>query len=104
MHSELSILSAEQFDDGVRFRPTRAAADPRKTSRDTEDGTPARKRSKTQVSDGAEPDDEEKKRSRGRPRLDTKDETAADVSCSLIVPPARRDSGVTLVLSLHGHQ
>lgn len=75
---ELPILSAEIYDAGL---PSRRRAVTRKAqthaSGDAEDVP--RKRARTQTTEASEPEDE-KKRSRGRPRLDTKDETAADVS------------------------
>lgn len=54
----------------------RMAATRRPPARGSDDGP--RKRPRTQAADDPEPDD--KKRTRGRPRLDTQDETAADVS------------------------
>lgn len=68
LQSEISILNAEKY--GEEPRRTRSANGKRSLSEDHDD----------------DDDDNEvqKKRSRGRPRLDTKDETAADVSS----PPA----------------
>lgn len=79
---ELPILSAELYgDDPVFAAPKRLTAvrkkQTRSSSRGIEEGP--RKRKKTQVVETPENDDETK-RARGRPRLDTKDETAADVS------------------------
>jgi hypothetical protein len=67
MQSEISILNAEKY--GEEPRRTRSANGKRSLSEDHDD----------EDDDGVQ-----KKRSRGRPRLDTKDETAADVSS----PPA----------------
>ncbi|KAH6843216.1 hypothetical protein B0I37DRAFT_214716 [Chaetomium sp. MPI-CAGE-AT-0009] len=77
---DLPILSAELYDDGPTFdSPKRLMATQRKqassSSRGPKDGP--RKRARTQVADASEHEDEGK-RARGRPRLDTKDETAAD--------------------------
>ncbi|KAK1675297.1 BZIP family transcription factor [Colletotrichum godetiae] len=76
----LSILNAESFDDGMSgFRAPRSLP-PGKSGPDTSDEPKrsSKKRSKAQSAEVAELDDEEKKRSRGRPRLDTNDETAKD--------------------------
>ncbi len=76
---DLPILSAEVYESGLAPSSTgrKTAARKAHVSRDSEEGT--RKRARTQPTETSEPEDE-KKRSRGRPRLDTKDETAADVS------------------------
>lgn len=79
---DLPILNAEVYDDGPAFGSTKRLAATRKkqassSSRDPEDGP--RKRARAQAADTSEHEDEAK-RARGRPRLDTKDETAADVS------------------------
>lgn len=72
---------------------------PRKATEKNDTLVAARKRSKT--SDNAEDDEEEKKRSRGRPRLDTKDESAADVS----IIQRHLDLGTTsMILSLTEYQ
>lgn len=63
MQSEISILNAEKY--GEEPRRTRSANGKRSLSEDHDDD---------------DDDAVQKKRSRGRPRLDTKDETAADVS------------------------
>jgi len=78
MKSDLAILNAEQFDDGVRVSSGKAA-------RSADNGLNPRKRAKTQPSSGTEKEEEEKKRTRGRPRLDTRDETAADVSVAVVL-------------------
>ncbi|KAK4147390.1 uncharacterized protein C8A04DRAFT_9014 [Dichotomopilus funicola] len=77
---ELPILSAELYgDDRVFPAPKRLPAvrkkQVRSSSRGIEEGP--RKRKKTQPVETPDQDDETK-RARGRPRLDTKDETAAD--------------------------
>lgn len=76
MQSDLAILNAEQYDVGVHFPGTR----PRKAQASTHTEAGPRKKMKTSVTvaETTEHEEEEKKRSRGRPRLDTKDETAAE--------------------------
>jgi len=79
---DLAILSAEIYTPGHGYgRPSMPKKTPPPPStRGSEEGP--RKRARVQPSiDSVERDDEEKKRARGRPRLDVKDETAADVSC-----------------------
>lgn len=79
----LSILNAESFDDGMSgFRAPRSLPPGGKSGADTseEPKRSSKKRSKAQSTEVIELDEEEKKRSRGRPRLDTNDETAKDVS------------------------
>ena len=77
---DLAILSAESYDDGslIPFPDRPAPKTKKKTPPTTAGNDGPRKRTKRQSSD---PDENEgdKKRSRGRPRLDMKDETAADV-------------------------
>lgn len=80
MPSDLSILDAEEYDVGIHFPSSKAKSILRSRY---EDGP--RKRAKTssitvtEIVDDQDAEDETK-RARGRPRLDTKDETAADVS------------------------
>ncbi|KAK3901896.1 hypothetical protein C8A05DRAFT_44556 [Staphylotrichum tortipilum] len=84
---DLAILSAEVYDDSPAFASSARQPVTRKlalasgpSQRGSAEGGP-RKRARTQTAeDAAEPAEAEddKKRSRGRPRLDTKDETAAD--------------------------
>lgn len=69
MQSEISILNAEKY--GEEPRRTRSGNGKRSLSEDHDD-------------DDDDDDGVRKKRSRGRPRLDTKDETAADVSNRLL--------------------
>ncbi|KAK0616654.1 hypothetical protein B0T14DRAFT_538487 [Immersiella caudata] len=75
---DLAILSAEVYSTpGIPFVRAAASKKSPPPNRVTEEGP--RKRARTQPStDSVERDDEEKKRARGRPRLDVKDETAAD--------------------------
>ncbi|OHW90378.1 bZIP transcription factor [Colletotrichum incanum] len=76
---ELSILNAESYDDGMsKFHAPRRL--PSGRSRKVTDDEPVRskKRTKAQSSEAGDLEEEEKKRSRGRPRLDTNDETAKD--------------------------
>ncbi|KAJ6438911.1 BZIP family transcription factor [Purpureocillium lavendulum] len=83
--TDLPILGADHYDIDGLF-PAEQPPPPRKAPKSAKRAAPATgKRSKpadaADVSvDGNDNDDEEgrKKRSRGRPRLDTKDETAAD--------------------------
>jgi hypothetical protein len=79
---DLAILSAEKYDDGIQLssRNARKPAAGAMTG-EAQEG-PVRKRRKASSPHGA-PEEEEKKRSRGRPRLEPKDETAQDVSCVL---------------------
>ncbi|KAK1754023.1 hypothetical protein QBC47DRAFT_33387 [Echria macrotheca] len=74
---DLAILSAEIYTPGVPFPATRSG--PRKTpaSARPQDDEP-RKRARIQEVTENPAQEEEKKRARGRPRLDVKDETAAD--------------------------
>lgn len=71
LQSEISILNAEKY--GEEPRRTRSANGKRSLSEDHDDD---------------DDDGVQKKRSRGRPRLDTKDETAADVSTLPVCLPA----------------
>jgi hypothetical protein len=76
-------LSAEKYGDGLDFEPVGRAASNRRAQSSTptaDDQSAPRKRAKIQAQESTERGDDEKKRSRGRPKLDTKDETAADVS------------------------
>ncbi|KAF5487213.1 hypothetical protein CGCS363_v013863 [Colletotrichum siamense] len=76
---ELSILNAESFDDGVPgFHAPRSLPPAGRARVAGEDSGKSRKRTKMQAVDTCEQEEEEKKRSRGRPRLDTNDETAKD--------------------------
>lgn len=78
---DLAILSAETYTSDISFpSPLSPLAKKEKApSRPTEDGP--RKRTRVQHSeDSVGQEEEKKKRTRGRPRLDVKDETAADVS------------------------
>ena len=77
MQSELAILNAEQYDVGVHFPTARSRRT--QVSAHTEAGPRKKVKTSVTVSETTEHEEEEKKRSRGRPRLDTKDETAAEV-------------------------
>lgn len=94
--NNLGILNAESYSDHVspgRFDARTQAAETtlafgmiphhQVESSSREDGdeieTGARRRKKPRI-EARSDDDDEKKKSRGRPRVDTKDETAADVS------------------------
>lgn len=88
-HDDLAILSAEVFP-GLPFsnnknNQIKSASKRSQTTRKTPPPTSSsdeapKKRAKTRALANDEGEDEEKKRSRGRPRLDAKDESAADVS------------------------
>ena len=79
MPSDLAILSAEQYGGPAFTRKTAKAKD--SPSEQTDDGP--RKKAKTTsenvVTETTEDGEETAKRSRGRPRLETKDQTSADV-------------------------
>ncbi|GKT52335.1 uncharacterized protein ColSpa_12516 [Colletotrichum spaethianum] len=76
---ELSILNAESYDDGTsKFRAPRSLPSGRSRKVTRDEPTTSKKRTKAQSSEAGELEEEEKKRSRGRPRLDTNDETAKD--------------------------
>ena len=90
---DLAILSAEiytpvlPFPRSIRSETAKKAPPPSRPS--ASEDTP-RKRQKVQPSeDVPEREEEEKKRARGRPRLDVKDETAADVSGITVHCPRR---------------
>jgi len=85
---DLAILSAETYDPGLSIRRTTQQPTVPKRSQASGSSSAARrseagsrKRTKVEASEGEAKEDDEKKRARGRPRLDIKDETAADVSC-----------------------
>jgi hypothetical protein len=107
MDNAMGILSSEQYDDrGASRRSVRRQQEPmiplfglveqhkevvpvRKTaqvhkSQDAENGVGERRRKKQKLSSEDEGDEDAAKKARGRPRLDTKDETAADVSLTHI--------------------
>ncbi|KAM7214097.1 hypothetical protein V8F06_010536 [Rhypophila decipiens] len=87
---DLAILSAETYvDPGLSFFPSPPASSTHRNNKKTSssstdngsqmEGTSRKRLKRTSPEDGdGEGDEEEKKRSRGRPRLDIKDETAAD--------------------------
>lgn len=100
---DLAILSADIYPPGLTglsySGSTRSSKKglPVRTSDATQDGP--RKRAKAQPPAPQKKDDhhgeeEEKKRTRGRPRLDVKDETAADASYPL--PPSATSQPLTL--------
>jgi hypothetical protein len=104
MDNTMAVLSSEQYDDrGASRRSVRRQQEPmipfglveqpqlkevvpvRKTnqarqSHDAENSAGERRRKKQKLSSEDEGEDDAAKKARGRPRLDTKDETAADVS------------------------
>ena len=88
--NSLGILNAESYDDRrgtieVQEMERKQLADTtmpfgmRADSDERDTGTRRRKRPRIQAP-SAEDDEEARKKARGRPRVDTKDETAADVS------------------------
>ncbi|KAJ9144112.1 AP-1-like transcription factor [Pleurostoma richardsiae] len=84
MQSDLAILNAEQYDLGLRLPSGRVRKG--RNSPHSDDPVAPRKKAKVHATTAESPqengdktgEEEEKKRARGRPRLDTKDETAAD--------------------------
>jgi len=104
--NNLGILNAESYDDGrmsmsaqearelrlkhqaetnMPFGVTEALGsrmdlEMRTDSDEFEKGTRSRRKHKIETQN-AEDEEEARKKARGRPRVDTKDETAADVSC-----------------------
>lgn len=85
---DLPNLSAQEYGMGPAYGGGTAAmtashssSNPKSTQPDTKRPRPASSDDDERVAEhGGADDDGRKKRSRGRPRLDTKDETAADVS------------------------
>jgi hypothetical protein len=87
--SGLAILNAEVFDDG--FRSQRRGQAKAGTPAILGDAMPAtkKKRGRPQVASDEDEPEEDKKRPRGRPRLDTTDQTAKDVSWGAAHPLTR---------------
>ncbi|KAK4196875.1 hypothetical protein QBC40DRAFT_4437 [Triangularia verruculosa] len=76
---DLAILSAEVYDPGFPYNASTKAQGAKKTraaASDTDSGP--RKRAKVQAAGTEEGEEAEKKRSRGRPRLDVKDVSPKD--------------------------
>lgn len=98
MSSDLPVLNAEQYIDTADIRPTQKAGRGKKSPAELGEEGP-RKRARTsskaivaEVADEGEEDedadadeDEKSKRARGRPRLDTKDQNAAEVGAAFFV-------------------
>ncbi|KAI1134270.1 hypothetical protein F5Y05DRAFT_422842 [Hypoxylon sp. FL0543] len=82
LHNDLSVLSAEHYDDGRysrRPRPAAKAMGKPSTRIVPVDNTPnPRKRGRKPVDDEQRESAEEPKRTRGRPRLETKDQTPTE--------------------------
>jgi hypothetical protein len=80
MGGDLAILSAEKYDISSRFSSIRQAVSksPRQASVSSDAPAP-RKRGRPGTAHTAAADGEERKGKRGRPRLETQDETAQDV-------------------------
>lgn len=90
MPSDLAILSAEQYLDGSFTGRTGKAKKPPTSKPETS----PRKRAKVsppaaETESAEDGDDDGAKRARGRPRLDTKDQTAAEVGRSSSVLSSR---------------
>ena len=114
-NNELEILNAESYDDGnhpmnpitllgarnmksgsprelpfgIQDQPS-ITLDTKTDSDDVEKEKTSRKKTskkhKMENSQLADEEDEARKKARGRPRVDTKDETAADVSLNILMP------------------
>ncbi|GJC79913.1 hypothetical protein ColLi_02751 [Colletotrichum liriopes] len=75
----LSILNAESYDDGMsNFHAPRSLPSGKSRRVTGDEPVRSKRRAKAQSSEAGDLEEEEKKRSRGRPRLDTNDETAKD--------------------------
>lgn len=102
---DLAILGAESYDVAIKHPSAQRAS---KRSKKTAAATvtevsgddPPRKRNRLSPADGVD-DEEEKKRSRGRPRLEPKDETAQDVSSMTPVVFVNHDSHLLFLFSFH---
>lgn len=90
---DLAILSAETYVDpnlqpflssSPTTKKTQTASPPNNVSQTTEGGSRKRLKRASPEDGDHDREEDEKKRSRGRPRLDIKDETAADVSLVVI--------------------
>jgi hypothetical protein len=104
----LGILSAEKYDDGRSSTRTRETSqfrmkgpaqssipfgmleknaddETRTTSEEQEHGTKRKRKSRNEAP-SVDDEEEARKKARGRPRVDTKDETAADVSVFAFPP------------------
>jgi hypothetical protein len=132
MDNAMAILSSEQYDDrGASRRSVRRHQEPmiplfglveqpqhkevlpvRKTaqaskSHDAESDAGERRKKKQKLSSEDEGEDDAAKKVRGRPRLDTKDETAADVSliyfCNFLVFQSSFSHSEALLLPLSNH-
>lgn len=77
--NDLSILSAESYENAPVYRPTKASQTRKSPSSKNSSARVKRSLPVDEDDLGDEDDEARRKRSRGRPRLDTKDETAADV-------------------------
>jgi len=105
---ELAILSAESYDDG---RIKRTPAGGRKSKQQVTDFVvaepeegPVRKRRKASSEDGPG-EEEDGRRTRGRPRLEPTDETAQDVSCaSAFAGLGRHNASLPVMRYVHLYQ
>ncbi|KAI1410659.1 hypothetical protein F5Y13DRAFT_70559 [Hypoxylon sp. FL1857] len=82
LHDDLPVLSAEQYDDGrysTRPRPTaKSNVRPNATTVPVDNAPNPRKRGRKPVDHEQRESAEEPKRTRGRPRLETKDQTPTE--------------------------
>lgn len=80
LHTNLAVLSAEQYDNGRYPKRTssKVNAKPTTTVVPIENAPNPRKRGRNRADIGIDEPVEETKRSRGRPRLDTKDQTPTE--------------------------
>lgn len=84
MGSDLAILSAERYDDGRRAqRPATNGTAMKKAISSGGDKSVPKKRARKQPPVDQDEHDEEKKRARGRPRLDTTDQTPQEAGSFL---------------------
>lgn len=90
MPSDLPILSAEQYLDGPFPGKTGRAKQPSTSKPETAPRKRAKVSPPTVETESAEDgEDDGAKRARGRPRIDTKDQTAAEVGqCSTLSSPS----------------
>ncbi|KAI1772207.1 hypothetical protein F4818DRAFT_179414 [Hypoxylon cercidicola] len=80
LHTNLPVLSAEQYDNGryPKRAASKAKAKPTATVVPAENAPNPRKRGRNQTDTETTEPGEETKRSRGRPRLETKDQTPTE--------------------------
>ncbi|KAK7932708.1 hypothetical protein PG985_003420 [Apiospora marii] len=97
MGSDLAILSAERYDDGRRVqRPASNGTAMKKAISSGGDKSVPKKRARKQPPVDQDEHDEEKKRARGRPRLDTTDQTPQEAGVPVLTPQQRRRTQIRL--------